>query len=1483
MKTLFGLLISCLLQFMLITAVNSQDLGLTPSIRVQTQHDLPDSLAKKTAQKVRYSPELPKSVQAKKSNTPGQIDYIWGKYMSTSYSDRFYSSTIDNSGNVIAVGSIGYGSDDVDAIIYKFDSEGNLLWSDKPASSNSYDGIYSVVTDKNENIYITGKFYYSAFNGLISSYGDADMFIAKYNSDGILLWAKKAGGSDNDYGCQVALDNAGNVYVVGFINGTAYWEHISKTSSAQGDMFIAKYDGQGNIQWVRTGNIGAANYLHGIGTDKTGNSYVSANFSGEMYFEGAPAVVNSRGGTDIFLVKYDTNGNFSWIRTAGSTGDDGGNDTSVDEDGNILIAGYFTDNAQFENKTLTAHGLFDIFAAKYSPNGSLIWVKQFGGTGSQTAWAICSDEKSNCYLTGWFSGTGAFDNTTIVSEGGTDAYVIKYNKNGNLIWVEPTGTGSGQQVGSGVFVKGDKLSVNGYYNDETHIQGHAFPNSGDNDDGYIALFNQKDNIQTTVYVNPYLSLSASQIKAGESISFSGSQFSPVGKVDLTFAGTGIIDPVIDYAIDVTGYFHCTVATPASLKSGQYYVTGTDKISGKSVTRTFQIIKEQQAEVDNFLRITEPNMSKIRYTGDQIVLSWEDKAKFNVNPLYNYKHSYKVEYKINDSDWKFEKNVSGSNPGYGTINNSFFFTPEYVGLYTFRITDNYYANRSVTTPEIDVIIHPTSEIEIDFKWDKNSSLNQLKNHPNGVAADGVARFYIIVSNKNQYESGIQHIKLSLSDPDNYTTSPQYLGKVSYCFPQDNDDFSFDGNNANSISAENNTSNIDNKYWFWYVAPDDFARNEGDWQKDKRFVKASFEITLLNGNTIDPIEKEIEIVRPPLMLVHGLNGDPGTWDKFPTGYNNTLFIGDSKFKVKKAVRMEPNSRFSTNADQLLADATNTSSFQHLINEMRNLGYACNQLDYVCHSMGGSILRYAVDSIDDRFSTQANYDSGFVNKFISLHTPHDGSSFANFLEDIDKMGLKTLLIQLIASYKKIDLFKCDAIGCHIVDAVSDLRYKNGIKFSQTNIPSHLIGSSSPYSGFNEKTDRILTNLKIFIINSQSWNKDNYTLYTEYFSEHGYEATFFDASDAIVSASSQFSKLNTNSLPDNCTFIPRLMHNSTFGDSPTDSELVGKKVDTLLNVSVNSTYFNSIPATINQSSSKKAIPAKKRKTYISEEKISIISPAENAFYQVGDTINIRLQVDTTALKGLALFFQGQNYFETPATNEIEYRLVISPEHIETQSIMVIGGYVVSDSTYLAYTNVDVYIYTPDSLIDFVVSPEIMMIEAGNSRQSDFTAIYSRAISRIGRTDSIFVVIEDSSVVAYDAYYSSFTGLKKGNTSATLTYKGISKTMFFEIIQVEDSLDDETSVTELTMENNRGQLNIIAYPNPFSEEVSFKYTLSETAPTCLDIYTIYGVKIKTFDLGRQAKGTHHQRIELSELPNGIYIYRLTSGDISLNGGIIKM
>lgn len=1475
------LIVLFLMHLIIILSVYAQVFELTPRIPVQVPSNNSSSVVKKQPRDVNTGSAISSVIRLRSSAAASQISYTWGKYMSTSYSDRLYESVIDASDNVIAVGSIGYSGTDADAIIYKFDHLGNLLWSDQPAKSSNYDGIYGVVTDKIGNIYITGQFYSSAFNSNIYSNGSSDAFIAKYDPDGILLWAKNAGGNDEDYGSNIALDDAGNVYVVGFFNGTAYWDNITKTSSTQGDMFIAKYDNNGNAIWVRNGDIGENNYLYGIGVDKSGNAYVSSKFSGDLYFEGAPTR-SSIGGSDVFLIKYDASGNFKWLKIAGGAGDDGGNDTNIDSNGNILIAGYFRDNAQFDTKSLTAHGTIDIFAAKYSPNGNLIWVKQFGGTGSQTAWAINSDEKNNCYLTGWFSGTGAFDNTTILSEGGSDAYIIKYDKNGTLIWVEPTATGLEDQVGSGVFVKANDIAISGYYEGDMNIQESIYPNSG-GEDGYLALLTQSNDEQTTVYINPNLSISTAQIKAGQSITFSGIQFSPVGKVDLYFSGTGTINPIIDYAINVSGTFQYTLTTSTFQKSGEYEVTATDKISGKSTSRTFQLIQDQSTVIDDFLKITEPNMSMIRLMGDPIILAWEDKVKFNVNPLFNYKHSYKVEYKrdTNNSSgaWQLFKNIQGTNPGYGNINISTSYTPIDEGLYTFRISDNYYPNRNITTPNIAVGGYVNGDFNIEFKWDKRYS-NVIQLSPQGAAADGVSRFYMVVSNMNPLNGGIQKVKVTLSDPQqNESTQTQFLGKVKYCNTQNDNCFTDEANNANSIISEKSISNVDGKYWFWYVAPDDFARNNGDWDFGERKVTATFEITLNDGEIIPAIQKDIIIVRPPLMLVHGLNDYPETWDNFHIGSKNPLYMQDTRFKIIKAVRMGRDSHFGVNASLLLAGIDNENSFMRLIYEMRNKGYACNQLDYVCHSMGGSIFREAVEN-NNSYLRDDNYGQGFVNKFISLDTPHNGSSFANVLNDVAKAGI--FCAPLIALGALNNFYSFDK-SVKIVDAIEDLKYKDGIKFNITEVPSHLIGSGVSCNSYNLKTATSYTLLKKYlamlvpgsdILSSCTW-------YQIYFNLFGYESDFMEANDGVVSLTSQFSGLSANSLPNYCTRIYGPMHNSTLGDSPMKTPAVWDSVNVLLNKNVNSNLFDSIPATkVLEKRSTKYSP--KQKLDIVSDRIKIIYPDTNAVYKAGDTITINLQVDTVGLESFALFFQDQSLFETPATSDVEYRLIVSPEYIERQSIVVLGNYSIADTASISTAKIDIRVNPVGSILDFNVKPDVLMIEKNKTSRPDYEAVFSNSIAQIGQTDSITVSIKDSNVVSYNSSTNQFTGLEKGSTNATVTYKGKSKTVFFEIIQYEEPpVDSITGVNYIEMDKNP-QLNVITYPNPFSGNITFKYSLPASGATTLEIYNIYGIKVKAYDFGLQTKGSYSQNVDLKRLADGIYIYKLISGKSIQNGSIVK-
>lgn len=1391
----------------------TQELELTPRIQAQMPGEKSAAITKNSSKEIPIKNSISNG-NFLKSISSNQLSYVWGKYLSTSYNDRFYSSAIDNNGNVISVGSIGVGSSDVDAFIYKCDASGTKLWSAKPATSSNNDEILDVTTDNNGNIFITGSFNNSAFDSQIYSQGNWDTFVAKYDPNGTLIWAKRGGGTDEDYGCGIKTDGNGNVYVVGFFNGTASFSGTSLTSSSQGDMFIAKYNGaNGNLEWIRNGNVGENNFLYGIGVDMTGNVYVGTKFSGSVNFSGSPTV-SSIGGEDMLLIKYNANGNFQWIKTGGGSGDDGINRTVVCPDGNILIAGYFRGTAQFGAKTLTSHGSFDIYAAKYSPSGNLLWAKQFGGTGSQSAWSLCTDEKSNCYLTGWFSGTGAFDNTTIYSTGGSDAYLIKYDKNGDLIWVETIATGADSQLGCGVSVSGNEIAVVGRYKGESYIYGSTFTNAG-GEDGFIAKFVQSEDPNIQVTVNPNLLISTPIVKTGQSIVFSGKQFSPTGKVDLVFTGEGIIDPVSNLSVDVYGNFTYTLVVPSSQNTGTYQITATDKVSGVSSIKSFQVVQNQTTIVDDFLKITQPNMSKIRYAGDPITIAWEDEAKYNVNPIYNLKDSYKVEYQKNTNNssgaWLLIGNVQGTNPGYGKILHSSVFTPQDAGTYTFRVTDNYYPNRSATTPGFDVTGSVSQNIRVDFKWDYHSKLTG--GSPEGVAADGFARFYIVVDDLNVTGANkIQKVKISLSDPDGYMV-PKYLGKVMYSSVQNNNEYAWEATNASTISAEKTSSNPDGKYWFWYVAPDDFARNQGDWDKGERLITATINITFSDGKSLTtPIKKEIKIARPPVMLVHGLNssGDE-CWKNFKIG--DKLYYQDTRFKITPvAINLGPTAHFSVNASHLLASSTDKSSFNYTIEKMRDAGFACNRVDYICHSMGGCVARTAAEDL--KFKVQQNYNKGYINKLITLDTPHNGSSLANLLDDIRFDTEKA--DPIFNTLKVLNNFFTRTEGQYqVVDAISDLRYKGDKKFQITPISSHLIGCVTTCDKFNPLFKGELYLLKILL---KLEGDDVCSAYGNFFSSRGYEADFMQQSDGIVSLLSQLSAKPTDLIVDAWTIYANLMHSDILGPAPTGSPIVGNEVNKLLNTEIQSSYFDFIPATA--ASTTKAAPILPVKTFdIVEDRIKILYPKPNSVYNSGDTMTIKLLVDTLGLKNFALTFQDQYFFDKPTKTNLAYKLIVSPEYIEGQSISVLGGYSIQGSSSISNASTNLTIKPVGQIVDFNVKPEVFVIEKTKSRRPNYEAIFPNAITQLGYTDKLSVKINNTDLLAYDSGTNEFKGLAKGSTQAAITYKGITKTVFFEIIQTEAPVGDPvTGIEEMPVApNNNSKIKV--YPNPVSDELVIEYS----------------------------------------------------------------
>ena len=318
-------------------------------------------------------------------------------------------------------------------------------WVKQMGTSGISNGVSS---DAAGNAYATGAVGSPGlFDDVVIPCNVSDVFLARYDTAGGLVWAKCGGGDLLDQGNDVATDPAGNSYVVGSIqtnslHPTAQFDNITLTGHGDFDWLVVKYDPAGNVLWAKNAGGTGADFAQGVALDQSGNVYVTGFYTGTVTVDGV--TLTSRGIFDIFLGKYDANGTLLWIKSAGGTGSDQAHGVAVDAQGNIGVTGEFQSTATFGSRSIKAAGLGDAFIAKYDAAGNNIWVHGGGSTTSfagDPAKAIAVDGASNFYITGDYTGTATFDGLSVPNTGtnGTDIFVAKYNANGAIQWLHHAG------------------------------------------------------------------------------------------------------------------------------------------------------------------------------------------------------------------------------------------------------------------------------------------------------------------------------------------------------------------------------------------------------------------------------------------------------------------------------------------------------------------------------------------------------------------------------------------------------------------------------------------------------------------------------------------------------------------------------------------------------------------------------------------------------------------------------------------------------------------------------------------------------------------------------------------------------------------------------------------------------------------------------------------------------------------------------------
>jgi hypothetical protein len=450
----------------------------------------------------------------------------------TSTGDLAFTGIFEGTGRLGGREIAGFG--EWDMLLGAYNLETGFSWLIPIGSPDFKDMPRDLAVDSEDNLVITGSagnltgfgdFTLTA-NGE-DNWGNRDLFVAKFNPEGQLLWLDHCGGwwlphiqTGHNQGQAVTVDVADNViFTAQYVNSTELSGVPLPAGGPVEDLLLAKYSPDGQNQWVRT--VTADDMIIGqdLATDAEQNIYLAGgfghhNFSGRAFFPGD--TLTSFGGRDIFLAKYSPEGEMLWVRQAGSPKSDQGhesaNSIAVEPMGNVVIAGLFQDRAFFgPNTPLVSYGGHDIFLAKYDTNGRLLWARQAGSPfGSslrnEHAQAVAISRTGEIFLTGAFTGDAAFGDKTLRAGEKSNFFLAKYSPDGECLWARQFEGLEGFEKASGIGINinatTNSIAVTGLFSGKVKIGERVLESRGGGDI-FLLLFNEDGELLSAKSVMGY--------------------------------------------------------------------------------------------------------------------------------------------------------------------------------------------------------------------------------------------------------------------------------------------------------------------------------------------------------------------------------------------------------------------------------------------------------------------------------------------------------------------------------------------------------------------------------------------------------------------------------------------------------------------------------------------------------------------------------------------------------------------------------------------------------------------------------------------------------------------------------------------------------------------------------------------------------------------------------------------------------------------
>jgi hypothetical protein len=349
-------------------------------------------------------------------NAAASIDNMKSEYFSISYAGKLYFG-----------GDSTLSAGDKDVIVIVYDSLQQTRHVTKIGAINGEQIVQSGVSiDEDYNYYVSGIYnetWTNNFPNYKLGFGSdtlvattMDIFIAKYDSNGNVLWVQSYGGIGQDFLTNLIYYNH-NIYFIadlyqpGIVNNIG-GINVTFPPNYDSKYILVKLDTAGNALWIK--KYGDVNIFGGalssiclavIRNRIYTSGFSSSNSQNIFIFEGGPTLTGTSS-FDYFIAGYDTSGNFKWNTIAKSPYSEYLNQLSADSLGNVYGIGNMVFSSYFPNDTLYTNGSDDVLLCSYDSNGNFRWATHGGGVSTDIGSSIALDNNGKIFIVGGTTSSG---------------------------------------------------------------------------------------------------------------------------------------------------------------------------------------------------------------------------------------------------------------------------------------------------------------------------------------------------------------------------------------------------------------------------------------------------------------------------------------------------------------------------------------------------------------------------------------------------------------------------------------------------------------------------------------------------------------------------------------------------------------------------------------------------------------------------------------------------------------------------------------------------------------------------------------------------------------------------------------------------------------------------------------------------------------------------------------------------------------------